>query len=92
MVADAAWAYHHYEGYPPELFDLANDPGQAKNLAGDPAFGDQEARMREALYAICDPAAVHRDALAAQNALVAAYGGREAALRTGPQGATPVPN
>ncbi|MEM1152335.1 MAG: sulfatase-like hydrolase/transferase [Pseudomonadota bacterium] len=91
MVADADWAYHHYEGYAPELFDLNADSGQAVNLAGRAEHAATEARMKAALLAICDPEAVNRAALAAQAALVEASGGREAALGIGPLGATPVP-
>jgi len=33
MLRQDRWAYHHYVGYPPELFDVQNDPGQTINLA-----------------------------------------------------------
>lgn len=91
MVADAHWAYHHYEGYGPELFDLANDPGQAVNLAGQPHVAQVQARMHAALLQICDPAAVSAQAFADQADLVEAWGGRTAAMGAGPPGATPAP-
>lgn len=91
MVADANWAYHHYEGYAPELFDLRADPGQAHNLAGGLRYAEEEARMKAALLAICDPGKVDAAACAAQASLVEAWGGRKAAMGAGPLGATPVP-
>lgn len=91
MVANARWKYHHYVGYPPELFDLYADPLEEHNLAGDPAHADIETRMRRALFKICDPETVDAAAKADQDALVARFGGAERAFRTGPSGATPVP-
>ena len=91
MVAGAAWAYHQYEGYAPELFDLTHDPGQVVNLAGQPQVEEVQAHMHTALLKICDPAVVDAQARADQEALVAAWGGREAAMGAGPAGAKPAP-
>jgi len=91
MVADARWKYHEYVGYAPELFDLQSDPLERYNLATDPAYATQEARMRTALHAICDPESVDARAKADQDKLVARFGGPEKAFHTGPSGATPVP-
>ncbi len=91
MVADARWTYHEYIGYEPELFDLANDPLETRNLASDPGFAAERRRMRAALHAICDPKAVDARAKADQDQLVARFGGPEQAFNTGPSGATPVP-
>jgi choline-sulfatase len=91
MVADARWKYHEYVGYEPELFDLAQDPLETRNLAGDPDFASERDRLRDALYSICDPVAVDTRAKADQDRLVARYGGPEKAFNTGPSGATPVP-
>ncbi|MDT0683563.1 sulfatase-like hydrolase/transferase [Roseicyclus sp. F158] len=90
-VATADWAYHEYVGYPPELFDLRADPGETRNLADDPAHGATRAAMRRELLAICDPEEVDREAKTDQNALVARFGGPEAASKVGPMGASPVP-
>jgi choline-sulfatase len=91
MVRQERWAYHHYVGYPPELFDEHADPGQTVNLAADPTHASVVEHMQALLNARLDPAATDRRAKGAQNALVAGFGGREAALQLGPQGATPVP-
>lgn len=91
MLADADWKYHYYTDYPPELFDLKADPSESKNLSGQDAYRQIEARMSDALFAICTPDEVDRAAKADQDALVARHGGREAALAVGPKGASPVP-
>ena len=32
------FAYLHFAGLPPALYDLRADPGETRNLAGDPAY------------------------------------------------------
>jgi len=41
--------YAAYDGRPPELYDLARDPAERENRAGDPAFGPLEAALRDRL-------------------------------------------
>ncbi|MEM1048375.1 MAG: sulfatase-like hydrolase/transferase [Pseudomonadota bacterium] len=91
MVRQGRWKYHHYIGFEPELFDLANDPQEIVNRASDPAFADRVAFMHDLLKTICDPEAVDRQAFADQAALIDRLGGREAALSLGAPGATPPP-
>jgi choline-sulfatase len=92
LVRQDSWSYHHYVGFAPELFDLASDPGQTRNRAEDPACTGVRDRLDSLLRAMLDPEATDRRAKADQAALVARHGGREAALKLGPQGATPVPS
>lgn len=92
MLADGRYKYHHYVGYPPELFDLRDDPEETRNLAADPRFADIVAGFESRLRAMLDPEAVDRRAKAEQNAFVARHGGREAALQMGVKGGTPVPD
>jgi choline-sulfatase len=91
MLRRGRWKYHYYVGYPPELFDLDNDPEETDDLAGDPAHAATLAAMAAALRAIVDPEAAHEQALADQAALIARFGGRDAALGLGTPGATPPP-
>jgi choline-sulfatase len=47
--------------------------------------------MASLLYQMLDPVATDQRAKADQDALIARFGGREAALGKGPAGASPVP-
>jgi len=94
MVADARWKYHHYVGYPAELFDLASDPEETTNLAEQPEHGAQIERLHGELVRHLGgrtPEEVDRMAKDDQNALVDRYGGPEAAQHVGTPAATPVP-
>jgi choline-sulfatase len=90
LLADSRYTYHHYVGFEPELFDLDTDPAQAVNLAADPRHAATVAHFERQLRDRLDPEAVDRRAKQDQNALVARFGGRDSALRSGTPGATPV--
>jgi choline-sulfatase len=85
------WAYHHYVGFEPELFDREADPEQLHDLSADPGHAATLARLEALLRSHLDPEAVDRRAKADQAALVARFGGPEAALSVGTRGASPVP-
>jgi choline-sulfatase len=91
MLRRGRWKYHEYIGFPSELFDLASDPDERINRAGDPSCAEIVAALRGELRRIVDPAAADRQAKADQRLLVERFGGREAAFRLGTKGATPVP-
>jgi choline-sulfatase len=91
MLRHGRWKYCRYVAYRPQLFDLIDDPEELRDLAGDreyaPVLAECEARLR----AILDPEAVDRRAKERQAELLAAYGGRDAALARGDLGFTPAP-
>lgn len=91
MIRRGRWKYHHYVGYPPELFDLESDPEETTNLAPLPANAATLAEMEAVLHSICDPLAVDRLAKVDQAALIDRYGGRDKAITVGAPGATPPP-
>lgn len=91
MLRRGRWKLNHYVGFAPELFDITNDPEELSDLSRDPAHHGVLADMQAALRRILDPDAVDAQAFADQAALIAAYGGREAALKLGAPGATPPP-
>ncbi len=62
-----------------------------RNLADDPQHAEKREHLDQLLHTMLDPVATDRRAKADQAALVARHGGREAALKLGPQGATPPP-
>ncbi len=50
MVRTREWKYvHRYPYGPHELFDLANDPGERRNLVAEPAQAERVAEMRARL-------------------------------------------
>ncbi|MBT9385355.1 sulfatase-like hydrolase/transferase [Pseudooceanicola sp. CBS1P-1] len=91
MLRKGSWKLIHYQGFPPEMFDLQSDPGETVNRAADPACMAKRAELYAALHAICNPAEVDAMAFEDQDALIASYGGREAAMKVGAVGATPPP-
>jgi choline-sulfatase len=92
MIRKGRWKYHEYIGYPPELFDIENDPEETRNVAVDPLLSSLVNDMAAELRKICDPIKVDRRAHRAQAELVSRFGGREAAFRQGTPGATPPPD
>ncbi len=91
MLRKGRYKYHHYVGYPPELFDLEADPEELDDLAVDPGHSDVLEEYEALLRAWLDPDAVDRRAKADQEALIERHGGREKAKLVGAPGATPVP-
>ena len=94
MLRDARYKYVYYVGGPPQLFDLAADPEERRDLVEAPdaeasaVLANFEARLR----ALLDPEAVDRRAKADQAARVAAFGGREAVLARGTFANSPTPD
>jgi choline-sulfatase len=75
----------------PQLFDLAADPDEARDLIehgqGEELARSLEARLRE----ICNPEAVDARAKADQRAKAEVWGGKEAIAREGSLVFTPPP-
>lgn len=91
MVRFGDWKYIYYVTFEPELFNLADDPEETRNLAGNPDFAEIEHECERRLRAICDPEAVDEQAHTDQKARLAEHGGPEAILGRGDGLYTPVP-
>jgi len=50
MVRTSEWKYIHWEGFRPQLFDLAGDPLELVDLGADPRFETIRAQMRARLF------------------------------------------
>ncbi len=75
MVRRGDWKLVHYAGYSPQLFDLSADPFETCDLAGDPATGDIQGQLYDALHRIVDPEAVNERVFADQRARIEQLGG-----------------
>lgn len=51
VIRDERHKYVHFGGLPPALYDLAGDPGETRNLAGDTAYRGVRLEMAERLLA-----------------------------------------
>lgn len=91
MLRKGRWKLIYYVGFEPELFDLVADPEELTNRAADPACAATLADLTSRLYTICNPELTDASAHADQAAMIASYGGREAALKLGAPAATPPP-
>jgi choline-sulfatase len=92
MLRQDRWAYHHYVGYPAELFDIVKDPGQTTNLAASVTHQSVCQAFEKLLRQQLDPEGVDQQAKADQDRLIEKFGGREKALKMGTPGASPVPD
>ena len=91
MIRDGNYKYVHYVDAPAQLFDLATDPEERADLAGDAAFADVLASCEARLRTVVNPEAVNAQAFADQAELVERHGGREQVLSASDLGYTPAP-
>ncbi len=91
MIRKGDFKYVHYVGMPPQLFDLATDPLEQRDLGTAPGYSGLVADCERALRAVVDPDAADTLARTDQAARIAAFGGREAVLARGVLGHSPVP-
>ncbi len=95
MVRWGNWKYVHYVNYPPQLFDLADDPLEIRDLAmsDHPSvhvkelLAEGERRLRE----ICSPEEINARCFADQRAKIQSLGGKEACLNAYVFNHTPTP-
>jgi choline-sulfatase len=91
MLREGAEKLVYYVGMAPQLFDLAADPDEARDLIKD-GTGLKPAKSLEAkLRTICDPEGVDAQAKASQRAWADRWGGREAVAAEGFLVFTPPP-
>ena len=79
-------------GYPPQLFNLEEDPGEQNDLGQSAEFEHVRASLHKILLSICDPDDVDAAAKSDQKRKVALHGGQEAVVKKGSFGATPAPS
>jgi len=93
LLRQGATKYVRYATYPPQLFDLDDDPEELVDLAADPSQGMRiaalEVQLREALDG--DPADIDAAVKARQAGILAAAGGREVVMARGDLPYSPPP-
>jgi choline-sulfatase len=90
-IRHGRFKYIHYVKYRPQLFDLANDPDERQDLAGNPGFADLVAQSESKLRALLSPEEVDRQARERQAEQLERYGGRAAVIERGDLGFSPPP-
>lgn len=91
LIRKGPFKYVYYAEMPAQLFDLAADPQETRDLAKEPGYAGLVADCQKELRAVVDPDAADALAKSDQRTRIAAYGGREAILKLGSFGHSPVP-
>ena len=91
LLTDNRYKLIYHAHLPPQLFDLAEDPGEEKDLSSDANYKETLDRMIGALREICDPEAVDAQAKADQKALIERFGGETQVRERGFFENSPVP-
>lgn len=60
MIRSGSWKLIYYDGYPPQMFDLAKDPDEVRDLAADPAHAATRQRLLARLLADWQPRDIDR--------------------------------
>jgi choline-sulfatase len=82
MIRYGRYKYVHYEGYPPQLFDLVQDPDEYDDLAFKQDYAQLLTICEQQLRHICDPTDVNRMAHADQSKRIELMGGLTQAMRS----------
>lgn len=90
MIRTQNWKYVHYVGYPPQLFDLDNDPYETTDLGESSAYADIRSSCEAKLREIVDPETVNAQAFRDQQAMIEKLGGEAAVLASEDFGHTPL--
>jgi choline-sulfatase len=91
MLRRSNLKYLYYVGFRPQLYDLARDPEELRDVSTDPDYRDALTRLGRELRSLIDPEAIDAQAKADQRAIVERNGGREAVVNKGTFGYTPAP-
>ena len=91
MLREGAYKLIHHLDARPQLFNLASDPEEGRDLGADPAEAARVRDLERKLLAFCDPAEVDRRARADQRAKAQYWGGNDAIRSEGLLVYTPPP-
>lgn len=91
MLRKGPYKLVYYADYPPQLFDLASDPEELTDIAGQANAKPVLDELTAELYRICDPHAVDRQAKMDQSRKLEEVGGKDFAIQRGDLGFSPPP-
>ena len=91
MIRWDKWKYNYYVDYPPQLFNLDNDPNELNDLAPNSRYQHIINQANSRLRNICDPEAVNRQCFKDQSARIKELGGVEACKNAFVFNHTPAP-
>lgn len=91
MIRKNQWKFVYYPGYPPQLFDIENDPQESIDLGQVTGYEKICAELEGLLREITDPDIANEAAFASQATLIDELGGREGVLDIGDFDHSPVP-
>ncbi len=80
MLRTPRWKFNYYPGYEPELFDMASDSSERKDLADLPEYAETRTRCESSLRALVDPHAANALAFSDQRERITELGGEQAIL------------
>lgn len=83
MLRDERYKYLYYVGYPPQLFDLIDDPSETTDLASNSGYASLVATYERELSHMIDPERIDRRAQVDQIGRVQAAGGIDAVVAHG---------
>lgn len=78
MIRRGDLKYIHCDVDPPQLYDLAKDPGERLNVAGDPAYAERAAMFAAEVAARWDSEKLRADVIATQRSRRALHAAMEA--------------
>ncbi|HWU38230.1 MAG TPA: hypothetical protein VN203_11345, partial [Candidatus Acidoferrum sp.] len=58
MIRTRQWKLNYYHGYPPQFFDMTQDPRETKDLAGEPPLASIRDALQARVLAEWDPDAI----------------------------------
>ena len=91
MIRKGPYKLVYYVDYPPQLFDLAGDPEELNDIAGQADARPVLDQLTTELFRICDPKAVNQQAKRDQHRRLAEAGGKAFAIGRGDLGFSPPP-
>lgn len=90
-IRSGEWKYIHHEGYPPELYNVVDDPDELVDLGDEANVSVEQTRCQKTLSDLVDTTVANNAAFASQQAIIDEHGGREAVASAFRFNHTPIP-